>query len=179
MNREIKFRAWHNTEKVMLYPPLPTDSMTSIRLNSPNGPHWEYDGISYCAQMMWDGRMYIEGKYQDVTWMQYTGLKDSNGVEIFEGDIILDEWAQDDPFSNTPDVPRYEHKIFEVKYIEGCFNLKKDPIKHRCSFNFKRKVVGNIFENKDLLPIPVQIKETLNDEEFSTSEMIELLLNKV
>jgi uncharacterized phage protein (TIGR01671 family) len=154
MNREIKFRIWDNHHKQWV-----------------GGCAIELDGTIIDIH-------HAEPETNCIA-QQYTGLKDSNGVEIFEGDIILDEWAQDDPFSNTPDVPRYEHKIFEVKYIEGCFNLKKDPIKHRCSYNFKRKVVGNIFENKDLLPIPVQIKETLNDEEFSTSEMIELLLNKV
>ena len=170
MNRDIKFRIW--------FPHLKA-------FGNPLEVVIGFDGKVYgfTRPTINDSRLLVEisqlKELRDCVVLQFTGWKDSNGVEICEGDIILDEWAQDDPFSNTPDVPRYEHKIFEVKYIEGCFNLKKDPIKHRCSYNFKRKVVGNIFENKALLPIPEQIKETLNDEEFSTSEMIDLLLNKV
>ena len=62
MNREIKFRAWHKEAKEMFIE----------------------DGIKYrfgeCLKFLWEK--------QPVEVMQYTGLKDCKGVEIYEGDIV-------------------------------------------------------------------------------------------
>ena len=68
MNREIKFRVWDG--KKMILPPSPYSSQA---------------GSNFFTL---DGRCYIEGKLQDLVLMQFTGLLDRTGNEIYEGDIV-------------------------------------------------------------------------------------------
>lgn len=69
---------------------------------------------------------------------QYTGLKDIKGKDIYEGDIVRE-------LINGYDV---YGKIHEVIFINGSFIVDES---HLGLFNDYVKVVGNIFENKELL----------------------------
>lgn len=77
-----------------------------------------------------------------VELMQYTGLKDKNGKEIYEGDIV--EIIRPCILERG-----------EVKFINGCFAIKsKDTLLmlYQCEINnFKLKVIGNIYDNPELL----------------------------
>ena len=77
--------------------------------------------------------------------MQSTGLKDKNGVEIFEGDVC--EWHIPDMGRPEPDAMiRY---VSVVEYRNGSFNLS--------GYLFPNvrliKVIGNIYENPELLEV--------------------------
>lgn len=76
--------------------------------------------------------------------MQSTGLKDLNGVEIFEGDIV-----------------RFFDSLYTVFYDikEGSYRLKPHDdrwvVDYMCNFSSEEsfEVVGNICENKDILEV--------------------------
>lgn len=76
----------------------------------------------------WDERLVL---------MQHTGLKDKNGKMIWEGDIVTDDAG--------------EMVYDEVIFHKGCYCIKKGENQYHI-FNEKNvKVIGNIYENPDLL----------------------------
>ena len=116
--REFKFRAWiteisqmieHNTINVNDF----------VHKTMPNGDI----NPSYC------GDRFI--------LMQYTGLKDKNGVEIYEGDILI--------------APYMNGKPCKVIYSEGLAKFTMDGRFNFTIIDKNLEVIGNIYENKELL----------------------------
>ena len=120
MKREIKFkfRAWHNHNKAMI--------------------------TSYQAIKTIVGH-YLTGNdiSKDYILMQYTGLKDKNDVEIYEGDIIkfYDEYV-DGTMSS-------EVNIEDVEFYDCGFI----PLANQCYSGENIEVIGNIYENPELLEV--------------------------
>jgi uncharacterized phage protein (TIGR01671 family) len=87
-----------------------------------------------------------DGVYEthpDIKIMQYTGLKDKNGKEIYEGDIIK-ETTKDD---------KGEEIVSEVKFYDGIFGddtMDGWTLKELVD-EFGAYVIGNIYENPELL----------------------------
>ena len=133
MSREIKFRAWLKEEKKMVIVETIDFSEKSIQYLEKN-------------EIM-DAYLLRTNFLEDVELMQYTGLKDKNGTEIYEGDIVKYKFPYD---------RRLKH-ISPVFYMEsqasyGVLDIYKNGIPlYTISANNYFEVIGNIYENKNLL----------------------------
>ena len=96
--------------------------------------------------------------FEDAEIIESTGLKDKNGTEIYEGDILL----------NTASENQEDWKKWRVHYADGRFlidykQIPKDKRKRKnleledlCEDNvwiYGLEVIGNIYENPELLEV--------------------------
>lgn len=118
----LKFRAWDNWRKRMSVIDRIYIDTKGVRLYDDFGEYWR--------------------DFRDVKLMQSTGLKDKNGKEIFEGDIVK---MSKDVYSE----PTY-YEV--VRHRGGAYRL--ESIQHGCELWLRHTdcvVVGNVYENKEFL----------------------------
>ena len=134
--REIKFMAWHKEKKIL----------REVLEISFSGGYVILAGFGSFGE--------IEAPIRDVELMQYAGLKDKNGVEIYDGYILE---LRANPFSRKRD-------LFQVVFKDGGFRdewnnyigqyLPPDIRNRqggRVRLNEACEVIGNIYENPELL----------------------------
>ena len=134
--REIKFRLRDRNNKIVGY------------------EKW-YEGafkVDYCVaapcwlysvdNKKW-AKQHILHRYKD----PFTGLKDKNSKEIFEGDVINYSCAEyhDPEISCTPDV--IDSGQGEIYYLKSAYEIKGAEFPPDC---YELEIIGNIYENPDI-----------------------------
>ena len=120
--REIKFRAWNTKRKELVYGVDVYDGGSAFEGNNDN----PYD-------------------FDEKTLCQFTGLKDKNGKEIYEGDLLLNKWC-----GNSHGKP------VKVFFEDGRFCFTGSGCDDCDSYLGNHlledfEVIGNIYENPELL----------------------------
>lgn len=136
MNREIKFRAWDSVHNKMIY----------FKNNVSFGYSNEFDIYELYVE---ENNLKCQGYDEfdddfDVTIvnktelpiMEYTGLKDKNGVEVYEGDKVKAKFYG-------------KEVVGEIGFNSGCFLLWNSCVSDNQLFIFTDiEVIGNIYENE-------------------------------
>lgn len=127
-----KFRVWDSWRKRMAVVDRIYIDTKGVRLYDDFGEYWR--------------------DFNDIELMQSTGLKDKNGMEIFEGDIVK-------RYSNPLFKAEWEYQIETVVKSEACLLLEKKFGKNSATMRFGSpfaksdllEVIGNVYENPELL----------------------------
>ena len=127
MNREIKFRCWDIKSKKYRYDYVPVIE-----------EWWDSDCWDDSEDALEEPYTYFKATFTHrLIWQQYTGVKDSTGKEVYEGDILLYD------SHSSPCVVRWtrededNHPGFSMNDLYSQYG--------------PYKVIGNIYENPELL----------------------------
>ena len=123
-----KFRAWDKETQTMLDVPL-----IDFKKNVLVGEHWEFGETIFI-------------NFDDIHLMQSTGLKDKNGKEIFEKDIL--------DYNGRKVIVKWHgsYGSFIYEFVDELQNRTTEWQPLYLSY-YHFEVIGNIYENSKLLEV--------------------------
>ncbi len=122
--------------------------MRTIKFRVWNGNKIYYLDDEYVSEGIY------KSKTKDHKLMQYTGLKDKNGVEIYEGDIVEYHWFA---FVNGSEVDKEDTGLvtYSPEFCMFLFEGKRGAMNVTDTDHYEGdgciEVIGNIYEDKQLL----------------------------
>ena len=136
MNRVYKFRAWDDKDKKWLLG-YEYSSLGGFDLCGECILFGEWSSVVNTFLFEKDGR-----KFEDLKIMQFTGLQDKNGKDVYDGDILQDEYKHIEKVCWLTNEDRHIvngwYIVWDDGDICGIFND---------AAHFDIEVIGNIFEN--------------------------------
>jgi len=129
--RQIKFRAWDKQDEKMYYP----------------------EQKVFCIDLSGNIRQHPSlGVIDDVVLLQFTGMLDINGKEIYEGDIVSFEHVAGYEIENSKIFWDDETSSFSCNFkIKNSYNFHNSTVGNLSNDCKALKIIGNIYENKDLI----------------------------
>lgn len=147
--REIKFRGKSKTDNMWCYGSY---IFTDDNRNNPfrTSPFKESHKIVFWYGGDWNLGGWIDEEVIPETIGQYTGLKDKDGKEIYEGDILT--WSENGITSN-PLVVEFKHGAFGYTYSYDfiSFSGNSNFMFNQFDTDVRFEVIGNIHDNTELI----------------------------
>lgn len=156
MSREIKFRAWtpdgmKHFDDLVLRDCGGFRHPRSYRIACNAEENTEYIHDDFACDVLKD----------EYAIMQYTGLKDKNGKEVYEGDVVLVSGFYDPETGQTEnDLCVVEYRGISLCYVEyhateGGSGSRVHPVEdligHNCDTDNDAEVIGNVWESPELI----------------------------
>lgn len=149
--REIKFRAFLKKNKIVEKKYVKKDVLTLIEVEK-----GLYDVVALDFQDKeaklydWDKQVEFKVSFGGIELLQYTGEKDKNGKEIYDGYIVSLKYLYDKRITDRVQVVWQEDKAsFGLKSLKGLTNEAYEL--YRVTAEHNLEIIGNIYENPELL----------------------------
>jgi len=143
--REIKFRAWDKAKK-----------------------EWIAKDFHLIGEIMMSGPLFDRSleRLNDIEIQQYTGLKDKNGKEIYEGDILVsydpmegekitileEDGTKKESVVTKEDLKYSERFVVSIEIRNGTLGIVEEGKWYQNEGSFENsEIIGNIYENMELI----------------------------